>query len=122
MLGIEPVRLLILNVAINCKKCFLFHFKIGKGLDESIKWSVSILDTSEDGFQKLENEPTNPVEGKEDHSKSENDSEFDNMFNCLRKVTYPDSDNTGKFNHSYRFKKCQNFYVSFILWKNRQRG
>ena len=37
--------------------------------------------------------------GKEDPSKS--DSEFDNMFNRLRKVTYPDSDNTGKFNHSY---------------------
>ena len=95
------VRLLTLNVDRNCKKCFLFHLKIGKGLDESIEWSVSILDTSEDGFQKLENEPTNHVGGKEDPSKSESDSEFDNMFNRLRKVTYPDSDNTGKFNHSY---------------------
>ena len=93
------VRLLTLNVDRNCKKCFLFHLKIGKGLDESIEWSVSILDTSEDGFQKLENEPTNQLEGKEDPSKAESDSEFDNLFNRLRKPTYHDSDNTGKFNH-----------------------
>ena len=61
------------------------------------------------------------MEGKEDLSKSESDSEFDNMFNGLRKVTYPDSDNAGKFNHSYRLKKVSKCYVFFILWKNRQR-
>ena len=98
-----------------------FSLKIGKGLDESIEWNVSILDTSEDGFQKLENESTNHVEGKEDPSKSESYSEFDNMFYRLRKVTYPDSDNAGKFNHSYRFKNYQNFMFLFILWKNRQK-
>ena len=99
MLRIVLVIISNLNVDRNCKKKIIFYLKIGKGLDESIEWNVSILDTSEDGFQKLENEPTNHVEGKEDHSKSESDSEFDNLFNRLRKATYHDSDNTGKFNH-----------------------
>ena len=45
------------------------------------------------------------MEGKEDHSESESDSEFDNLFNRLRKVAYPESDNAGKFNNSYKLKK-----------------
>ena len=96
------------------KKCFLFHLEIGKGLDENIEWSVSILDTSEDGFQKLENELTNHLEGKEDHSKSESDSEFDNLFNGLRKVAYPNSDNPGKHNI---FKNEKNGKKNLFLLK-----
>ena len=65
------------------KNIFPFIKKIGKGINESIEWSVSILDTSEDGFQKLKNEPNNHVEGKEAHSES--DSEFDTLFNQFRK-------------------------------------
>ena len=54
------------------------------------------------------------MEGKEDHSESESDSEFDNLFNRLRKVAHPESDNAGKFNNSYKLKKWQK--VLFLLF------
>ena len=54
------------------------------------------------------------MEGKEDHSKSESDSEFDNMFNRLRKVAYRDSDNAGKLSNFYKLKKWhKNLFLLF---------
>ena len=38
------------------------------------------------------------MEGQVDLSESDSEFEFDNLFNRLRKVAYPDSDKAGKFN------------------------
>ena len=106
------------------KITFPFIKKIGK--DETTKVNGSILDESEGGFEKHENEPTNVVEDKEEHAKAESesdsDSEFDNLLNPLLKelkqLAYPSYDSTGKFNDSYiNSKKAQNLVFLFKIGK-----
>ena len=83
----------------------------------------SILDESEDGFEKHENEPINVVKDKEEHAKaeseSESDSELDNPLNPLlhkelKQLSYP----TSKFNDSlWIVKKVQNIFFLFKIGK-----
>ena len=83
----------------------------------------SILDESEGGLEKHENEAINVVKDKEEHAKaeseSESDSELDNPLNPLlhkEQLSY----STSKFNDlCINSKKVQNIFFSF---QNRQRN
>ena len=84
----------------------------------------SILDESEGGFEKHENEPIDVVKDKEEHAKaeseSESDSELDNPLNPLlhkelKQLSYP----TSKFNDScINSKKVQNIFFLFKIGKD----
>ena len=78
------------------KITFPFIKKIGKGKDETTKLNGYILDESEGGFEKHDNEPTNVVKGKEEHAKADSESESDSELDNLLKE-YPSYDNLGKF-------------------------
>ena len=101
---------------IEKKNIYPFIKKIGKGKDETTKLNGSILDKSESGF-----EPTNVVDGREEHvkveSESESDSEFDNLLNPLLKkfkqLAYPSYDSTGKLNDSF-IKTAKHIFLIFL--------
>ena len=81
----------------------------------------SILDESEGGLEKHENEAINVVKDKEEHAKteSESDSELDNPLNPLlykelKQLSYP----TSKFNDlCINSKKVQNIFFLFKIGK-----
>ena len=85
----------------------------------------SILDESEGGFEKHENEPTDVVKDKGEHTKaesdSESDSELDNPLNPLlhkefKQLSYP----TSKFNNSsINIKNVQNIFFLFKIGKGK---
>ena len=87
---------IVLNNSLSSKK-------IGKDKNKTTTLNRPIIDESEGGFEKHENEPINVVKDIEEHAKaeseSESDSELDNPLNPLlhkelKQLSYP----TSKFN------------------------